>query len=149
MYIGPESDGSSADKLSLNLKFNPWDTAITFCPEWRSMSKTAFTQYDPSESWYTEQSGSWLDDVKAFYHGPMRCAIVVHPYFLAQDDTTFLAESAAKTCIDDSRFSPDLYKDKRATLNERQKDKISNSAAIIAEANQVMWNLLTNTIPHS
>ena len=30
MYIGPGSDGSSADKLSLDLKFNPWDTAITF-----------------------------------------------------------------------------------------------------------------------
>ena len=30
MYIGPGSDGSSADKQSLDLKFNPWDTAITF-----------------------------------------------------------------------------------------------------------------------
>ena len=29
-YIGPGSDGSSADKLSLDLKFNPWDTAISF-----------------------------------------------------------------------------------------------------------------------
>ena len=56
MYSGPGSDGSSADKLSLDLKFNPWDTAITFRPEWRSMSKTVFTQYDPLESWYTEQS---------------------------------------------------------------------------------------------
>ena len=46
-YIGPGSDGSSADKLSLDLKFNPWDTAITFRPEWRSMSKTVFMQYDP------------------------------------------------------------------------------------------------------
>ena len=56
MYIGPGSDGSSADKLSLDLKFNPWDTAITFRPEWRSMSKTVFTQYDPSETRYTCQS---------------------------------------------------------------------------------------------
>ena len=39
MCIGPGSDGSSADKLSLDLKFNSWDTAITFGPEWRSMSK--------------------------------------------------------------------------------------------------------------
>ena len=46
MYIGPGSDGPSADKLSLDLKFNPWDTAITFRPEWRSMSTTVFTQYD-------------------------------------------------------------------------------------------------------
>ena len=48
--IGLGSDGSSADKLSLDLKFNPWDTAITFRPEWRSMSKTVFTQYDPFET---------------------------------------------------------------------------------------------------
>ena len=27
MYIGPGSDGSSADKVSIDLKFNPWDTA--------------------------------------------------------------------------------------------------------------------------
>ena len=63
MYIGPGSDGSSAEKLSLDLKFNPWDTAITFRPAWRSISKTVFTQYDPFEPWYTEQS-VWLDDVK-------------------------------------------------------------------------------------
>ena len=30
----------------------------------------------------------------------------------------------------------------------RQKNEISNIAAFIAEANQVMWSLLTNTIPH-
>ena len=151
-YIGPGSDGSSADKLSLDLKSNPWDTAITFRPEWRSMSKTVFAQYDPSVSWYTEQNGVWLDDVKTFYHRPMRCVIVVHPYFLSQRDTDLSAESAylscAKICIDDSRFSPDLYKDKRVTLNKRQKNEISNSAAFFAETNQVMWNLLTNTIPH-
>ena len=88
MFIGPGSDGSSADKLSLDLKFNPSDTVITFRPEWRSMSKTLFTQYDPFEPWYTEQSNMSLDDVKKFYPRPMRCVIVVHPFPLAQEDTT-------------------------------------------------------------
>ena len=50
MHIGHGSDGSSANKLSLDLKFNPCDTAITFRPEWRSMSNTVFTQYDPLET---------------------------------------------------------------------------------------------------
>ena len=113
------------------------------------MNKTAFTQYDPSESWYTEQNDVWLDDVKTFCHRPMRCVIVVHPYFLAQRDTDLLAESAhlscAKICIDDSRFSPDLYTDKRVTLNKKQKNEMSDSAAFITETNQVMWSLLTNT----
>ena len=43
MYIGPGSDVSSANKLSLDLKFNPCDTAITFRPEWRSMSNSLRT----------------------------------------------------------------------------------------------------------
>ena len=152
MYIGPGSDGSSADKLSLDFKFNPWDTAITLRPECRSMSKTVFTQHDPFETWYTCQSDVWLDDVKTFYRRPMCCVIVVHPYPLAQEDTTLLTDSAclscAKICIDDSRFSPDLHKDKRVTLNKRQKNEISNSAAVVTETIEVLWSLLTNTIPH-
>ena len=56
----------------------------------------------------TQQSDVWLDDVKTFYRRLMRCVIVVHPYFLAQDDTTLLSESAYLSCakifIDDSRF---------------------------------------------
>ena len=36
--------------LSLDLKFNFWDTAISFRPEWRSTSKKVFTQYDPFET---------------------------------------------------------------------------------------------------
>ena len=71
MYIGPGSDVSSADKLSNDLKFNPWDTAITFRPKWRPMSKTVFTEYDPFEPWYTCQSHVWLD-VKRFL---TRCAV--------------------------------------------------------------------------
>ena len=98
MYIGPGSDGSSADKLSLDLKFNPWDIAISFRLEWDPMSKTVFTQYDLSESWCTEQQDAWLDDVKTFYHRPTRCLIVVHSYFLAQRDTDLLVESAHLSC---------------------------------------------------
>ena len=77
----------------------------------------------------------------------MRCVIVVHPY-----DTTLFTESAfllcAKTCIDDSRFSPDLHKERRVTLNERQNNEISDSAAFITETKQIMWSALTNTILH-
>ena len=82
----------------------------------------------------------------------MRCVIVVHPYSLDQEDTTLLTESAflscAQMCVDDSRFYPDLHKDKRVTLNWRQKNEISNSAAFITETNQFVWSSLTNTILH-
>ena len=62
------------------------------------MSKTVCTQYDPSESWYTEQNDVWLDDAKKIYHQPMRCVIVVHPYSLAQRETDLFAESAYLSC---------------------------------------------------
>ena len=135
MYLGPGSDGSSADKLSLDLKFNPWDTAITFFrPEWSSMRKSVFTQYDPFESWYTEQSDVWLDDVKTFYHHrPMRCVIVVHLYFHAQKNTDLLAKSAylscAKKCIDDSRFFSRRVQGQARDVEQEQKNEISNNSA--------------------
>ena len=95
-YIGPGSDGSIADKLSLDLEFNPWDTGISFRLEWHSMSKTVFTQYDPFETWYTCQSDVWLDDVKAFHPRPLRCVIVIHPYRV--ENTSLLTESAFLSC---------------------------------------------------
>ena len=82
----------------------------------------------------------------------MRCVIVVHPYPLDQVDTALLTQfaflSCANTCIDDSRFSPDVHKDRRVTLNKERKNEISDNTAFITEVNQTMWNLLTNTIPH-
>ena len=78
--------------------------------------------------------------------------ILVHPYFLAQRDTDLLAEyahlSCANICIDGSRFSPDLYKDKRVTLNRRQKNEIPKGEAFVTGTNQASWNLLTSTISH-
>ena len=86
----------------------------------------SFMQYNLSDSWCTDQNDAWIDDVKAFCHRLMRC-VIVHPYSLAQRDTDLLAESAyrscAKMCIDDPRFSPDLHRDKRVTLNKRQKSQ--------------------------
>ena len=110
-YIGPGSDGSSTDKLSPDLRFNPWDTAVTHRPEWRSMSKTVFTQYDPSESWRTEQKDVWLDDVRTFYHRPIRCVSVVHPYFPPQGDTALFqnmhTSRALRCAVDVSSSWPD------------------------------------------
>ena len=79
----PGSDGSSADMLSIDLKIQPLGHTITFRPEWRSLSKTVFTQYDPFEPWYTCHSNVWLDDFKRFYRCPMRCEFLIkqHAFF--------------------------------------------------------------------
>ena len=34
------------------------------------------------------------------------------------------------------------------TVNKRQRNEISNSAAFITETDQIMWSLLTNAIPY-
>ena len=67
-YNGPGFDDSSSDKLSLDLRFNPLDTAITHRSALHSMSKTVFAQHHPAGSWCTEQNDVWLDNVKTFYH---------------------------------------------------------------------------------
>ena len=77
---------------------------------------------------------------KNIYQRPLRWAIVVHPFFLAQEDTFLLKGSAflscAKTSIDDSRLVQRQARD----VEQKQKNEKSNST--------VMWSLLTNTIPH-
>ena len=152
MYIGPGSDGSSADKLSLDLKFNPRNTAIPSRPEWHSMSKTVFTQYDLHESWCTEHKGAWLDDVKTICYRPIRSLVVGHSYFLTRRDTESLAKSVhlsrVKMHINVSRFPSNPFKDKYPTLNERQRNETSNSQTLATKTKLASQNFLTSTISH-
>ena len=94
--IGLGLDGSSADKLSLDLKFDPWDTAISVRLEWHSMSKTVFnsTTHPNPGALSSKTRGSVTS--RLFHHRPFRCLIVVHPYFLTHWDTNLLAESAPR-----------------------------------------------------
>ena len=117
-------------QTSCPLKFNPWETAITFRPARRSLSKTVDTQYNPSC-----QKGSTL----------VRTPLEPENSVLSKQ-YAFL--SCAKICVDDSRFSPDLHKDRRVTLNKKQESETSDSTAYITETHQTLWSLLTNTIPH-
>ena len=136
-------DGSSADKVSLDLKFNPWDTAITCRTEWRALCEIFFAQCDPLEPWNIEQSSVLLDDVKT----PVRCMIVVHPNTFEQD----AGQPSAYLSIDPSAggfFTPDVQIDKRVTVSKRQKKTLSTNQTPIDEAGDTMWKLLTNTIPH-
>ena len=62
--------------------------------------------------------------------------------------TEYAHLSCSEMCVDVSSFSSDFYEDKRATLNRRQKNEISNSETFVTETKQVSWNLLTNIILH-
>ena len=118
IYTGPGKDGSSADKLSLDSTFNPWDTAITFRTEWGASCKTVFTQFDPLKSWSIEQSSPWFDDVKAFPHRHTEeydrgTSMHIPP--------TSRSRSAICVSLDRPTCTPDLLNEKRVTLNKRQK----------------------------
>ena len=54
--------------------------------------------------------------------------------------------SCGETYVDDSRFSPNMHKDKLVTLIKRQESEISDTTAYIAEIHQTMWSTLPNTI---
>ena len=89
----PGSDGSNIDKLSLDLKFNPRNTAISSRPgEEHYICKTVFTEYDIQEDWCTEQKDVWLDWVTTFGYRPLRCLIIVHPVFSTQRRIELLAK---------------------------------------------------------
>ena len=100
------------------------------------------------EPWNIEQSSVWLDDVKIFSHRSMRCMIVVHPYTFLQDPGPPSAYLSTADPVADGSFTTDLQKDKLVTLNKQQKKTLTINQTSINEADDTMWNLLTNTIPH-
>ena len=152
-YIGPGSDVSSTDNLSLVLKFNPRNTAMSSRPGEEHFScKTVPSHYDLQEDWCTEQKDVWLDWVKTFSYRPVRCLITVHPYFSAQRRTELLAKSVhlsrAKFVVNVPCSPSDPYIDKRATLNKKQENGTAKSETFAMETNQASRNWLTNAISH-
>ena len=55
--------------------------------------------------------------------------------------------SCAKKCVNDSHFSPVLHKDRRVTLNKKQKNEISDSTAYITENHQTIWSIIYMVTP--
>ena len=152
-YIGPGSDGSSTDKLSLDLKFNPRNTATSSRPgEERFMCETVFTQCDLPRDLCAEQKDVRIDWVKTLSCRPSRCLIIVHRYFSTQRRTELMTKSVqfsrAKLYVSVPCSSSDLYEDQRATLNKKQENGTSNSETFAMGMKQASRNLLTNTISH-
>ena len=132
-------------KLSLDLTFNPRNTAISSRPgEERYMCKTVFTQCHLQEDWCTEQKDVWIDWVKAFSYRPPRCLIIVHPYFSSQRRTELLTKSVhlsrAKLYVNVPCSSSDPFKDKRPALNKKQENGTSNSETLMTGTNRAPRN---------
>ena len=60
-YIGPGSDGSSDDKIAVDMKFHPQTTKITFRYGWNYWCNTVWTQYETGE-WDIAQASVPLKD---------------------------------------------------------------------------------------
>ena len=108
------------------------------------MSKTVFTQC----VLYTEQKDAWLDDVKTFCYRPIRCLIVVHPYFTLNRGRHVLTSHVQKIYVTVSRFPSTPFKDKYPTLNERQKNETSNRQTLATKTKLALQYLLFGTAPH-
>ena len=117
------------------------------------MSKTVFTQWDPfwnlvhlSEGRVAWRCQNVLSSTEYAAWSLFNRIRLLRGTRLCWSNT--LSSRAQKKCVENSRFSPDLHKDRRVTLNKEQKNEISDSTAYITEIHQTMWSLLTTTISH-
>ena len=85
IYIGPGRDGSSDDKISVDLKFDPSNTKVTCPPIWKQQGykKKTFMLVDRSvggKTWVVIEDSVRLDEVKEFSaQQPEQVAILLHP----------------------------------------------------------------------
>lgn len=85
IYTGPGRDGSTDDKISVDLKFDPSNTKVTCLPTWKQQGykKTSFMLDDRSvggKTWVVIEDSVPLDEVKDFSaQQPEQVAILLHP----------------------------------------------------------------------
>ena len=83
-YIGPGADGSSDDKIAVDMKYNAKETTVTFKDEWRTWCKTVISLHqtpDGDTEWRMTQCGAPVQEVYYFEANdrPSKCAVIIHP----------------------------------------------------------------------
>ena len=85
IYIGPGRDGSSDDKISVDLKFEPNNTSITYNKIWRETGyvKSSFAYYPDLGGWKRVEDEADLRESNIFQHSkndrPTRLAVLAYP----------------------------------------------------------------------
>ena len=102
IYIGPGRDGSSDDKVSIDCKFFPQNTKVSFNKLWAEQGfvKTTYACFrdDNSEWRIIEDQTDLRSEVRFDDERPKKVAVIIHPPFdvstayYAADDSAFYFE---------------------------------------------------------
>ena len=141
-YIGPGADGSSEDKIAVDMKFNAKETTVTFKDEWRTWHKTVIALHQNQSGdneWRMVQCAVPVQEVYYFQGDdrPSKCAVFIHPP--KKEETAYYA--TRMTPFDDSfvdLFKPDLTHDKVTTMNKTQKGIVKKGEEAIREQDNAM-----------
>ena len=125
-YIGPGADGSSDDKIAVEVRYNNINKKVSYSHQWKDYVKTTFVQY-PGESWICKEVDTAIGDVRDVSEDgkrPERCAIFIQPQADDECPTAYFT-----TCTDHGlaafegiqSLRPDLEKDKKVTMSKKQR----------------------------
>ena len=129
-YIGPGADGSSNDKIIVELKYQGRDNKMTYYPRWNDYVKTTFVQFR-GESWRCKEADVPIGEVNDMMENgvkPERSIIFVQPQADFQNPTAYYTawqnfdgSDFDFTAFENVKsFRPDLEKDKKVTMNNKQ-----------------------------
>ena len=81
VYIGPGADGSTEDKIAVDVKFEPKNTGISFRTSWREAGYVKSTWALYGDRWEMCEVNERLDLIIDFEGGlcPDKCLIFIHP----------------------------------------------------------------------
>ena len=175
VYIGPGADGSTDDKIAVDLKYDPKNTKITFRSSWKEEGYCKSTWVLYGREWQLLEECEALGHIEYFEEGmvPDKLITFIHP---SQDEDalrpTFNHFSArltvrefeqidgtnnedAKACYlnlslddpDGKYFVPDPAEAKTVTLNKRQKKTIAEGYDRVRKQETAMWATLKAVIP--
>ena len=84
IYIGPGREGSSEDKMPINIKFDPQNIEVPRNKNWgqQNYKKTSFAWYDGEDDWDIVECQHPLDHKVEFAPDkkPNKLVIILHPY---------------------------------------------------------------------
>ena len=140
IYIGPGADGSSDDKVAVDMKFDATDIAVRYKDDWKGYHKTVFTKH--GDTWACAQDNAEMDDKHAFEITPDWCVIFMVP----PKGDEFTAFRTINANYDEFQlmmpelngYKPDPLDAKAVAMNKRQKQTVSEGLGIVDNQDKAM-----------
>ena len=141
VYVGPGADGSSDDKLAIDMKFTPQNTKVNYPTMWKEFRKTVLTKIEGV--WKVDSCNVELSDIFEFEITPDRCAIFLHPNY-EEPNTAFNAIVFDDIDTDGMSFPPELEHEKLVTMNKKQREIVEHGIKQVELQDNAMWSALTD-----